>query len=48
MFEHMSIAQVRVKVSFEILTVNRSPKRKEKEKKKEKIILKKQKTQVSE
>ena len=34
MFEHMSIAQVRVNVSFEILTVNGSPKRKEKREKK--------------
>jgi hypothetical protein len=39
MFEHMSIAQVRVNVSFEILTVNGSPKRKEEEKKKEKFNL---------
>jgi hypothetical protein len=31
MFEHMSIAQERVNGSFEILTVNGSPKRKEKE-----------------
>jgi hypothetical protein len=34
MFEHMSIAQVRVNVSLELLTVNGSPKRKEEEKKK--------------
>jgi hypothetical protein len=38
MFEHMSIAQVRVNVSFEILTVNGSPKRKEKERKNKREI----------
>jgi hypothetical protein len=41
MFEHMSIAQVRVNVSFKILTVNGSPKRKEQEKKSVKFNLQK-------
>jgi hypothetical protein len=39
MFEYMSIAHVRVNVSFEILTVNGSPKRKEKEGKKKRNLI---------